>query len=101
MATQLTDKVAKKVPKDPYNKKISILVPMPLYNRMTNCLEWGERNKVFLRVFEWVVEKIEKHGVEALALLLREDDMQKLVDMGISRQSKPQPAEEGAEDGND
>lgn len=80
--------VEKRKARDPYNKKISILVPMELYNRMTNCLEWGERNKVFLRVFEWMIEKIEKHGTEALILLLRENDMQKLVDMGIQKEGQ-------------
>lgn len=65
----------------PYYRKISIQVPEELYERLQKNFEWGERNRVLNRVLEWLCEKIEKHGSNALAVLLREDKFEALVQM--------------------
>lgn len=62
-------------------RRISIQVPEELYQRLGRCFEWGERNRALLRLIEWVCEKIEKHGKDALIIFLREDEFDKLVKM--------------------
>lgn len=67
---------------DPYNRKISILLPEDLAIRLDRLFERGERNKVMVRVISWMCDKIERFGNEALILFLREDDLGKVVKMG-------------------
>lgn len=69
----------KKELKDPYTRKLGVLVPVDLYERINKCFEWGERTRVLNKVLEWVVEKIEKHGKGALVILLREDNFDELL----------------------
>ena len=52
-----------------------------LYQRLNRLFEWGERNRVLVNVLEWLCEKIEKHGRNALVVLLREDKFDELVTM--------------------
>lgn len=66
---------------NPYQRKIGFLVTEELYNRFCRQFEWGERSKIFVRVIEWLTEKVEKHGKEALVVLLREENFDKLVKM--------------------
>lgn len=67
---------------DPYNRKISILLPEDLAVRLDRLFERGERNKVMVRVISWMCDKIERFGNDALILFLREDDLGKVVKMG-------------------
>lgn len=68
---------------DPYTKRISIAVPVNIYNRLNKTLQWGERNRILLRLIEWMLDKIDNHGKDALILLLRESDLNDLLKMGL------------------
>lgn len=63
-------------------RRISIQVDEELYQRVNHLFEWGERNRVLVNVLEWLCEKIEKHGKEALIVLLRDKHFEELVKMG-------------------
>lgn len=63
------------------SRRISIQVDEELYQRLQKCFEWGERNRVLVRVLTWLCEKIEKYGQNALVVLLREDKFDSLVKM--------------------
>lgn len=65
----------------PNYRRISIQVDEELYQRLNRNFEWGERNRVLVNVLEWLCEKIEKHGHNALIVLLREDKFDELVSM--------------------
>lgn len=77
----------KKELKDPYTRKLGILIPVELYERVNKCFEWGERTRVLTRLLEWVVEKVEKHGKEALIILLREDKFEALLKKSEEKES--------------
>lgn len=62
-------------------RRISIQVDEELYQRLNRLFEWGERNRVLVNVLEWLCEKIERHGRNALVVLLREDKFDELVAM--------------------
>lgn len=64
---------------EPLARKISIVIPQALYKRLDSLFERGERNRVLNRVIEWVCEKVESHGKEALIVLLREENFDSLV----------------------
>jgi len=63
------------------SRRISTLVSEELYQRLQRNFEWGERNKVVHRVLEWLCEKIERHGRDALVLILREEDFTELANL--------------------
>ena len=65
----------------PNYRRISIQVDEELYQRLNRLFEWGERNRVLVNVLEWLCEKIERHGRNALVVLLREDKFDELVTM--------------------
>lgn len=65
----------------PNYRRVSIQVDEELYQRLNRLFEWGERNRVLVNVLEWLCEKIEKHGRNALVVLLREDKFDELVTM--------------------
>ena len=65
----------------PNYRRISIQVDEELYQRLNRLFEWGERNRVLVNVLEWLCEKIERHGHNALVVLLREDKFDELVTM--------------------
>lgn len=62
-------------------RRISIQVDEELYQRLNRLFEWGERNRVLVNVLEWLCEKIEKHGKNALIILLREETFEELITM--------------------
>lgn len=62
-------------------RRVSIQVDEELYQRLNRLFEWGERNRVLVNVLEWLCEKIERHGRNALVVLLREDKFDELVTM--------------------
>lgn len=62
-------------------RRVSIQVPEELYQRLNKAFEWGERNRVLTNVLEWLCEKIEKHGKNALIILLREETFEELLTM--------------------
>lgn len=62
-------------------RRISIQVDEELYQRVNKLFEWGERNRVLVKVLEWLCEKIEKHGKNALIILLREENFNELITM--------------------
>lgn len=62
-------------------RRISVQVDEELYQRINKLFEWGERNRVLVKVLEWLCEKIEKHGKNALIILLREDNFNELITM--------------------
>lgn len=66
----------------PHFRRVSIQVDEELYQRLNKLFEWGERNRVLVNVLEWVCEKIEAHGKNALVVLLREKDFNELLAMG-------------------
>lgn len=70
--------------KEPY-RKISIQVPEELYERLQKNFEWGERNRVLNKVLVWVCDKVERHGSNALIILLREDEFEALLQMRKSQ----------------
>lgn len=74
--------------KDPYTKRVSIAVPTPIYERLNTTLQWGERNRILVRLIEWMLDKIEAHGKEALILLLRESDLNDLLSMGLTKKEQ-------------
>lgn len=78
-------------------RKIGILIPVELYNRLNKCFEWGERTRVLTNILEWTCDKIEKHGSTALIAFLREKDFGKLVNMGL-QSSNTQQEEKSKED---
>lgn len=65
-------------------RRISIQVDEELYQRLNRLFEWGERNRVLVNVLEWLCEKIEKHGKNALIILLREETFEELITMRSS-----------------
>lgn len=71
-------------------RRISIQVDEELYQRLSNCFEWGERNRVLTRMLEWLCEKVERHGKNALVVILREDDFGELVNMGVKKDGDDQ-----------
>lgn len=73
---------------EPLVRKISIVIPQPLYKRLDSLFERGERNRVLNRVIEWVCEKIETHGKEALIVLLREENFDSLVALHKGKEKK-------------
>lgn len=62
-------------------RRISVQVDEELYQRINKLFEWGERNRVLVKVLEWLCEKVEKHGKNALIILLREDNFNELITM--------------------
>lgn len=62
-------------------RRVSIQVDEELYQRLNRLFEWGERNRVLVNVLEWLCEKIEKHGRNALVILLREETFDELITM--------------------
>lgn len=62
-------------------RRVSIQVDEELYQRLNRLFEWGERNRVLVNVLEWLCEKIEKHGRNALVILLREKTFDELITM--------------------
>lgn len=74
-------------------RKVGVIVPADLYDRLSRAFEWGERSRVLTRVLEWMCEKVEKHGKDALILFLREEDINAAVKMGTNL--------EGAKGGDD
>lgn len=64
---------------DPYNRRLSIVVPNDLYEKFYKHFEWGERNRVMVKVIEWIVNKVDEYGRDALFLLLRDGDLDQLV----------------------
>lgn len=71
-------------------RRISIQVDEGLYQRLSGCFEWGERNRVLTRMLEWLCEKVERHGKNALVVILREDDFGELVNMGVKKDGNDQ-----------
>lgn len=71
-------------------RRISIQVDEELYQRLSKCFEWGERNRVLTRMLEWLCEKVERHGKNALVVILREDDFGELVNMGVKKDGDDQ-----------
>lgn len=63
------------------SRRIAIQVDEELYQRLNRLFEWGERNRVLVNILEWLCDKIEKHGKNALILVLREDNFDELVRM--------------------
>lgn len=66
-------------------RRISVQVDEALFQRLNRCFEWGERNRVLTRMLEWLCEKVELHGKNALVVILREDDFGELVVMGVKK----------------
>lgn len=64
---------------DPYNHRLSIVVPNDIYERFYSQFEWGERNKVLVKVVDWITHKVEEYGQDALFLLLRDGDLDQLI----------------------
>lgn len=75
---------------DPYNKKISLILPIESYKRLDKLFERGERNRVLVNVIDWVCDMIERHGRDALIIFLRDKDFTPVVGMHL-----------GGEHGND
>ena len=75
---------------DPYNKKISLILPIDTYKRLDKLFERGERNRVMVNVIDWMCDMIEKHGRAALIVFLRDKEFSSVVRM-----------REGGEHGND
>lgn len=65
----------------PDYRRVSIQVDEELYQRVNKLFEWGERNRVLVKVLEWLCEKIELHGRNALIILLREETFDELITM--------------------
>lgn len=65
----------------PTHRRITIQVTSDLYDRVWACFQWGERNRILVAMLEWLCDKVESHGNEALLLLLREQDFDSLVKM--------------------
>lgn len=86
----------RKTQSDPYNHRLSIVVPNDLYDRFYKQFEWGERNRVLVKVIEWIVNKIDEHGRDALFLLLREGDLDSLMKYGKQVQAQAQDSREEA-----
>lgn len=69
---------------DSHYKKISILLPNDTYERLNKLFERGERNRVVVNVLDWMCEKIERHGRDALIVFLREKDFNEVVRLGLA-----------------
>lgn len=71
-------------------QRITVTVPRSLYQRLLNNFEWGERGRIISLVLNWICDKVEAHGKNALVLLLREGDLDELVRMGVVKDGNNQ-----------
>ena len=70
------------------DRRLSLSISEELYQRLNNCFEWGEKNRVLTRVLEWVCDKVEQHGIGALLYLLREADIDNLANFKKDEEGK-------------
>lgn len=74
--------------KKTYNRKVGFYVSEELYQRLNHLIEWGERTRVLTKLVEWLCDKIEKHGTSAYVVLLKEDEVDQLLETKKSKEQK-------------
>lgn len=70
----------------PIYRRITIQLTNEQYERLNGVFEWGERNRVLSNLIEWLCDKVEVHGKNALIILLREQKFEELVTMSKKKE---------------